>query len=107
MDKTGNQARATIVFTVMNSNIVVANTVYAYDRVFTDEFYNSNGCKGVPRLIKSEGYALAIDNLDEDYDAWSDTAFGKQKPGTKPKAKRGTFSILDDVDPFKLLLNYK
>lgn len=61
VDRMGNQARAAIVFVVMDQGISVSPTLLPYDRVFDDSFFYSNGCRDRPRLIRASSYTSWMD----------------------------------------------
>ncbi len=55
-DGNRNQARASLVFEVLDGKVSLSKTLYAYDKIFDDSFYNSGRFRGKPVLIKSGSY---------------------------------------------------
>lgn len=55
-DGNKSQARATILFEVLEGKVSLSRILYAYDKVFDDSFYNFGKFKGKPVLISSGSY---------------------------------------------------
>lgn len=64
MDRNGNQARGSVVFDVLDGKVSISDTLFAYDKIYDDSFFNSGKFKGRPNLVKSSSYYNEEDKYD-------------------------------------------
>lgn len=56
LDNQGNQARASIVYNVKNGRVVLSEQIFPYDKIFDDNFFNSDGYIGRPSMVQSGSF---------------------------------------------------